>query len=111
MSTGRVKSRLTVDANGQSIQGALRPRVGGSLNVSYTAAAGTSTILSNAEIVRLISTTDCHVRFGEVDNVAAVVTDMLMKAGQYEYFSLRGSKYISAIRDTADGSLNIQIVE
>jgi hypothetical protein len=111
MSTGRVKSRLAMDANGQSIQGAMRPRVGGSQNVSYTAVAGVSTILTDSEIVRLISTTDCHIRFGESNAVAATSTDMFMKASEPEYFSLRGSKYISAIRDSADGTLNIQIME
>jgi len=107
------KIRMVMDAYGQPVQGALRPRIGGSQNVAYAGAGVSfhSTLLVNAEVVRLVATTDCHLRFGDFDHPTALVTDMLVKANQPEYFALRGSTYIAVCRDSADGYLNIQIME
>jgi hypothetical protein len=103
---------MEVDGNGQAIQGALCPSPGKSQNFSYTDTANHSTdALTGAEIVRIVSTTDCHIRFGYFDFPVAVVTDMLIRTGQPEYFALRGYNCISAIRDTVSGVLNIQVME
>jgi len=106
------KARLTVDAFGVAIQGSLRPRDGGGQNVDVHAHSHTSTIITGAQIVRLVSTVGCHLMFGEVDTTAAIVTDMLLPANVPEYFNIDGLKYIATFRDGGvDGSLNIQIME
>jgi hypothetical protein len=109
----RNKARLVMDVNGSPVHGALRPRPGGSQNVTYIGAGVSfhSTIIENAEIVRIVATTDCHVRFGDVDHPTALVIDMLVRTGQPEYFVLRSAKFIAVVRDSADGILNIQIMD
>jgi hypothetical protein len=100
------KSKLASDANGQAIQGALSPfQV---INVNYTDSSAKSAAIE-AEVVRLIATSDCYVKFGDSD-VAATSSDMLLKGSLAEYFTLGGRKYIAAIRVSSNGTLNITVV-
>jgi hypothetical protein len=114
---GQTKAKMATDANGTQIQGALRPKPGASQNVTVVAANTVSTKLVDAggvpyEIVRLLSTVDAYVRFGDFATVAAAVADMYLKASMAEYFSLRGMSYIAVIRiGGADGILNIQVMD
>lgn len=114
---GRTKAKLATDANGMQIQGALRPMPGSSQNVTVVAANSVSTKLVDAngvpyEIVRLLSTVDAYVRFGDFATVAAAIADMYLKANMAEYFSLRGMSYIAVIRiGASDGIMNIQVMD
>ena len=114
---GKTKARLTTDSNGNPIQGALRPKPGGSQNVDAHVHAHVSTRLVDAngvpyDIVRLISTVDAYIRFSDDSGTVAVATDMYLKAFIAEYFSLRGCTYIGTLRvGGADGVLNVQVMD
>ena len=98
---------LSFDANGSPIQGALCPST--VISLAYTSVSNRTGAI-DGEVIRLISTSDCYVKFGDVDIVTATTSDMLMVAGKPEYFSLRGKKSIAAIRVSADGTLNITVM-
>jgi hypothetical protein len=106
----RDKLKMAMDANGQPLQGALCPRKGDSQNVVVAGASAVSTEITDAEVVRLYSTTDCHIRFGDFATVAAVATDMFLPKNLPEYFNLRGNRWIAVIQDSAGGTLNIQVM-
>jgi hypothetical protein len=105
------KAKLAMDAGGQPIQGALHPRFKGSQIVAFTAVAGTSTVLTEAEIVRLIASEDCYVRFGDFSTVVATAADMFLKKEQAEYFNLRKMRYVSAVRVITSGNLYVTIMD
>jgi len=101
------KVTLVYDANGSPVQGSLCPE--DTIIISYDGTTRNADALEAVEIVRLISTTDCHIKFGNAV-VEAVVTDMLLKANLVEYFSLRGNTYIAAIKDVGAGDLFVTIM-
>jgi hypothetical protein len=105
------KAKLGVDGLGVSIQGALRPRVGGGQRLAIGAVSAPSAVLTSAQIVRLVSTVDCHINFGEFATVAALATDMFLTAKMPEYFSVDGYSYIAVIQDVGGGFLFINIME
>lgn len=76
-------------------------------NVAFTAASAQSTAIGGTghKLVRLIATQDCWVR--QAANPTAVTTDTFIKAGVPEYFIVKGGNKIAAIRNSADGTLNI----
>ena len=75
-----------------------------SQTVAYTAAAGTGTAVgAYTQVVRLVATTACFVRFGGT----AVTTDLYLPANVPELFTINPSDTISAIRLSSDGNLHI----
>jgi hypothetical protein len=56
--------------------------------------------------VRLLSTTDCHVVFG-AGSPDATTGDMPLSAGVAEVFLCQADYKVSAIRQTADGTLYV----
>jgi hypothetical protein len=97
---------LVYDANGSPVQGALSP-----YSTTVVAFDGSARNIAplEGEIVRLIATQDCHIKFGGAV-VVATTNDTFLKANQVEYFSLRGNTYIAAIKDPGAGSLYITVM-
>ncbi len=80
----------------------IRPGVTQDVAIGATSAASEPT---GAGVVRLVSTTDCHIAFG-----AAPVADadgLLLVANMPEYFACESTDRVAAIRHTADGTLYI----
>ena len=103
------KIRMARDQGADPIQGALFPS--STIKISYTDTAGINENPITAQIVRLMATTDCHMKFQDAADSKATTADMLIKANQAEYFNLQGKQYISAIRDTANGDLFVTVME
>jgi hypothetical protein len=103
------KIRLARDQGSDPVQGALFPKV--TVKISYTDTAAINNDPITAQIVRLIATTDVHVKFHDLADAKAATSDMLLKANQPEYFTLQGKQYISAIRDASNGDLFVTVVE
>jgi len=101
------KVTMVVDGNGVATQGALHPL--STTIIAFTDTAGVNADSFVAEVVRLIATEDCYVKFGDGD-IVATSSDMLIKANQPEYFTLRGEGYISAIRVTSSGNLFVTVM-
>ena len=81
---------------------AIRPGV--AQNVAVGAASAQSAALGSP-VVRLVSTTDCHVLFGS--NPTALATSMFLPAKQPEYFVCLPTDKIAVIQDAAGGNLSI----
>jgi len=103
------KVRMVTDGNGVAVQGALHPK--NTTPIAYTDVAGVNATSFACEIVRLYSTTDCFVKFGDLSTLAATSGDMFLKAYTPEYFSMRGDSRISAIRSSVSGSLYVTEME
>ena len=56
-------------------------------------------------VVRVVSTTDCHILFGA--NPTALATSMFLPAKLPEYFVCASTDKIAVIQDTAGGNLSI----
>ncbi len=108
--TARRKMMLPRDQGGDPFQGALFPQE--TIIIAYTdvAAKNVDGDPITAQVVRLISTTDCHVKFQDKADALAAATDMLIRQFVPEYFYLHGKNYISAIRDASNGSLYVTIM-
>lgn len=105
------KIRLVYDANGSPVQGAFHPTIDTQLITIGAATDKNATALTGVEIVRLIASGNCHVKFGNI-TVEATASDMYMASGREEYFSLGGDTYIAVIQDgVATGSLFITPVD
>lgn len=100
------KIRLSYDASGVHVQGALHPE--STIKIDFTDTSASNTNPFDAEVVRLLATQDCFVKFGDM-SVAATNADMYFKANQPEYFTLR-DQYIAAIRSTVNGSLYVTLM-
>ena len=100
---------MVTDGNGVAVQGALHPK--STTAIAYTAVAGVNATPFACQVVRLHSTTDCYVKFGDLSTLAALVTDMFLKANTPEYFTMRGNSRISAIRDSVSGTLYVTEME
>jgi hypothetical protein len=100
---------MVTDGNGVAVQGALHPK--GTTAIAYTAVAGVNATPLACQVVRLHSTTDCYIKFGDLSTLAAVVGDMFLKANTPEYFTMRGDSRISAIRDSVSGTLYVTEME
>jgi hypothetical protein len=102
------KISMPFDDHGVEVQNALFPS--STEVVLVRVAANCSVTPMVGQVVRLVATSNCYIKFG---NVVAVATssDVFLPANLPEYFSLRLDQYISVIRDTADGKLYITIME
>ena len=68
-----------------------------------SSSAQSSAHAATTNVVRLVSTTDCHVSFGS--NPTATTSSMYLPANQVEYFLVAASEKVAAIRANADGTL------
>jgi hypothetical protein len=104
------KISMPVDDHGVAVQDALFPSA--TIVLDLNAVSHNLTAMVN-QVVRLVATQNCHIKFGNV-TVIATVNDMFLPKSLPEYFSMRGDQYISAVIDNiADlpGSLNIVTME
>lgn len=75
-------------------------------NVAYTGTAGNSTACpSECKIVRIVCTTDAHIRIGVA--ATAVATDQFCQAKTEYFFGIDGGERVSAIQDAAGGNCNV----
>lgn len=85
----------------------VRPIAGTGQNITVGAASAASTAFgANTFAVYVSSTTNCHIRLGQVP--VAVATDMLVKASDPPLLlkTAPGEK-LAVIQDTAAGTLNV----
>lgn len=80
-----------------------------SQKVTYDASTASTAFQTNTSIVRLICTTDCHVKFGTAPTAATDGTSVFMKANIEYYFAVAaGLSYkVAAIKDASGGTLYI----
>lgn len=71
--------------------------------VSSSSAATSNAVTSN--VVRLLSTTDCHVTFAESPTATTSMTRLV--ANVPEYFAITPGHKVAAIRSSADGTLYV----
>lgn len=74
-------------------------------SVAYTVSAGTIDPVAGAHIhvVRIVTTTDAYISF----TGTATTADMYIPADVPELFVIHPGQAVSAIRDTADGTLHV----
>lgn len=91
-------------AGGGHIQ-ALRPTT--TQTVSYTGSSAATGSVVNSRIVRLVSTTDCHIAIAP--SPTATTSDMFLPSGAPEYFVVQGegNDKVAAIRSSSDGTLYV----
>jgi hypothetical protein len=72
--------------------------------LAYAASSVQSAVLG-CVVVRVVSTTDCHIAFGA--NPTATATSMFLPAKVPEYFICSPTDKAAVIQDTAGGNLSI----
>jgi hypothetical protein len=84
-------------------------RQGVSQAVAYTGTSATCTnpFGSQTYQIRISSTTACHFRVVEAAGGAAVAADSLLPINWVEYINVSPGQKISAIQDTAGGTLSV----
>jgi hypothetical protein len=75
------------------------------VSVSGTSAAVTNAFGNGTTIIRVVSTTDCFIKFGATPT--AVAADMLLPAYVVEYFGATPGVKIAALQNTAAGTLYV----
>lgn len=101
------RPRMPIDGNGIAIQ-MLYPSVTVPITIGAATNRNGSPIVG--EVVRLVATSDCHIKFGGA-TVVATANDMFIPKGVPESFSLKGNQYIAVIQDSAGGNLFITVLE
>lgn len=83
------------------------PKAGGSQKVAYTGTAGTITnaVSAGTEVIRVCVSSAAYVAIGA--SPTATTSDCWMAANQCEYFLVKGGNKVSAIQDTAGGTLYV----
>ena len=83
------------------------PIPAGSKKVAYTGTAGTTAAIStNANVVRVISTTDCFIEIG-TNPTAVADTGLYLPALTPEYFACPEGAKVSAIQVSSGGTLYV----
>jgi len=81
------------------------PITGGTQSVAYTGTAGVISNAVDAQTRRVLvyASTDCHIQFAKAPT--ATTADMFLPASTQIFLSIRGGEKVSAIRNSADGTL------
>lgn len=82
-----------------------RPETTQVVTVGAASAATTNAVGSQTYVVRLISTTDCHVVFAGTPTATA--NDMFLAADREELFRISPGEKVAAIQNAAGGSLYV----
>ena len=102
--TGPIAERNYANQNtGIDVQ-ALKAGTVATVSVS-SSSAQSAAHAATTNVVRLVSTTDCHVAFGS--NPTATTSSMYLPANQVEYFLVAASEKVAAIRANADGTFYV----
>jgi len=102
--TGPIAERNYANQNtGIDVQ-ALKAGTVATVSVS-SSSAQSAAHAATTNVVRLVSTTDCHVAFGS--SPTATTSSMYLPANQVEYFLVAASEKVAAIRANADGTLYV----
>lgn len=81
-------------------------RLGNTQTVSYDSSAATASGFGNGiHVVRLSSTTGCHVSFGS--SPTATTSDAYLKGGEPEYFVVTPGQKVAAIKTATAGTLTV----
>ena len=77
------------------------------ISVTNSSAATSSAMASGSRVVRVVSTTDCHILFAA--SPTATTSSTYLPANQVEYFKVPvlGTSKLAAIRANADGTLYV----
>lgn len=75
------------------------------VSVSSTSAAIGTAFASATTVIRMVSTTDCHIRFG--DTPTATSSHMLLPANVVEYFRVTPGVKVAAIQRSVGGTLYV----
>lgn len=69
--------------------------------------ASTQSVAFNAQttVVRVVATTNCHIRFGA--NPTATTSNVYLPAGVVEYFRVTPGDKVAAIKNATAGSLYV----
>lgn len=82
--------------------------------LAYSATASRTTVISSdTRVIRVMSTSDAHIKIG-TSSVVATANDTPLPAWSPEYFKLPqivSGSFISAIQDTASGALFIDLMK
>lgn len=78
------------------------PEAGKTQKVAYTATAGSSTAFTTDRVVRVVTSSDAHIRFG---GTAVVDVDLYMPAYTPEYFNVPKGYVVSAVQVSAGGNM------
>lgn len=77
--------------------------------VTVNASSVQSTAISDKTVVRLVSTTACHIVMGP--NPTANTSCTLLPANSPEYFKVEDEDKIAVIRNTEDGTLFVSVMQ
>ncbi len=99
MTTGKISAVCGVPGGAFP---AIKP--GTTQNVAVGAASAQSAAVGGL-VVRVVSSTDCHIVFGA--NPTALATSMFLPAKLPEYFVCAPTDKLAVIQDTAGGNLSI----
>jgi|GEM_PF-1073883 len=102
--TGPIAERNYANQNtGIDVQ-ALKAGTVSTVSVS-SSSAQSSAHAATTNVIRLVSTTDCHIAFAA--SPTATTSSMYLPANQVEYFLVTGGEKVAAIRASADGTLYV----
>lgn len=86
----------------------LTPIPAAGLTVAYTGTAGTTAAINaNADVLRVVATTDCFIEISIAGTAAVANTGCYLPAYSPEYFSCPKSAKVSAIQLTSGGSIYV----
>tara|TARA_R100000664_G_C2759750_1_gene149853 strand:- start:4815 stop:5129 length:315 start_codon:yes stop_codon:yes gene_type:complete len=75
------------------------------ISVASGSAANSSAFAVGTTVVRVVSTTDCHIIFAA--SPTATTSTAYLPANQVEYFKVNAGEKVAAIRANADGTLYV----
>jgi len=81
-------SHLAVDSGGHGIQAGLEPALARQ-QVTFTTTVSSAAFQENTSFVRVMSDTDCYIRFHTGTDSAITLTDTLIKANVAEFFGVK----------------------
>lgn len=77
------------------------------VSVAVASAAVTNAFGANTFEIRVVSTTNCWLSFGASPTASAAANNVYLPANVVEYYHVNPGQKVAAIRDSADGTLNV----
>ena len=96
---------LAIDSDNFHPIQALAPGTTQTISVASSSAATSSAFATGTTVVRVVSTTDCHIIFAT--SPTATTSTAYLPANQVEYFKATAGEKIAAVRANADGTLYV----